>query len=63
MEKCRSALPKASIVKNHNLINGVSSTLTITNIAGYYGGIYWCVANNKGGRATSNYAKLSVQGI
>ena len=62
-KKCRSALPKALIVKNNNLINGVSSTLTITNTAGYYGGIYWCVATNEGGRATSNYTKLSVQGI
>ena len=61
-KKHRSALPKASFVKKNKLINGVSSTLTITNTAGYYGGMYWCVANNKGGRAISNYTKLSVQG-
>ena len=60
--KLGSALPNAAIVKKNELINGVSSTLTIINTAGYYGGMYCCVASNKGGQATSEYAKLSVQG-
>ena len=61
--KHESAFLKASIVKNNKLINGVSSTLTITNTAAYYGGMYCCVATNKGGQATSEHAKLSVQGM
>jgi len=43
-------------------MNGVISILNITNIAGYYGGMYCCVATNKAGQTISKYAKLSVQG-
>ena len=45
-----------------NVTNGVSSTLKITKIAGYYDGKYCCVAINKAGQTNSKYVKLSVKG-
>ena len=41
---------------------GVSSTLEITNVVGYYSGMYCCVAINIAGKTTSVYGNLSVKG-
>ena len=61
--KLGSALPNTAIVNNTISTNGVSSILKITNVVGYYGGLYCCVAINTAGQTTSVYANLSVQGI
>ena len=61
--KLGSPLPKTAIVSNNKLKNGVSSTLKITNVVGYYDGKYCCVANNIAGETTSKYANLSVKGM
>ena len=60
--KLGSALPNTAIVNNTISTNGVSSTLEITNVVGYYGGMYCCVAINIAGQTTSVYGNLSVQG-
>ena len=49
-------------MSNTNATNGVSSILKITQITGYYDGMYSCVAVNIAGQTTSKYAKLSVEG-
>ena len=60
--KLGSALPITATVSNTNFTNGVSSILKITNMVGYYTGMYYCVASNQAGQTTSKYAKLSVKG-
>ena len=60
--KLGSPLPSTAIVNNTNVTNGVYSTLKITKIVGYYGGLYYCVAFNKAGQTTSKHANISVQG-
>ena len=49
-------------MSNNNVTNGVCSTLKITKLVGYYGGIYYCVAINLAGQTTSKHARMSVQG-
>ena len=61
--KLGSPLPKTAVVSNIKFTNGVSSTLKITNVVGYYDGMYCCVVNNIAGQTTSKYAKLSVKGM
>ena len=61
--KLGSPLPKTALVSNNKFMNGVSSTLKITNVVGYYDGMYCCVVNNVAGQTTSKYAKLSVKGM
>ena len=60
--KLGSPLPRTAIVSITNVTNGVLSILKITKIAGYYDGMYCCVAINKAGQTNSQYAKLSVKG-
>ena len=60
--KLGSPLPRTAIVKNANFTNGICSILKITNVIGYYDGMYCCVVNNIAGQTTSKYAKLSVKG-
>ena len=55
-------LPSTAFVNSVNFTNGVYSILKITDIVGYYDGIYCCVVNNVAGQTTSNYAKISVKG-
>ena len=49
-------------MNNINVTNGVSSILKVSKIAGYYDGLYCCVASNIAGQTTSKYAKMSVKG-
>ena len=60
--KLGAPLPSTSFVRNKNFTNGVSSTIKIKRIVGYYSGMYCCVANNIAGQTTSKCAKLSVKG-
>ena len=60
--KLESALPKTAIVNNTVSTNGVSSILEITNVVGYYSGMYCCGAINLAGQTISVYGNLSVQG-
>jgi len=60
--KLGSILPITATVKNTPLLNGVTSVLTITGVAGYYGGFYYCIATNQAGSTLSNHAELTVQG-
>ena len=60
--KLGSPLPSTATVRNINVKNGICSTLKITKIVGYYGGMYYCVAINIAGQTASKHAKISVQG-
>ena len=60
--KLSSPLPSTAAVRNINVENGICSTLKITKIVGYYGGMYYCVAINIAGQTASKHAKISVQG-
>ena len=60
--KVGSILPISATVKNTPSLNEVSSILTITGVAGYYGGFYYCIAMNQAGSTLSNNAELIVQG-
>ena len=60
--KLGSPLPSTAAVSNTNVTNGAYSTLKITKIVGYYGGMYYCAAVNIAGRTISKHAKMSVQG-
>ena len=55
-------LPSTVVVNNTNFTNGVSSILKITKIVSYYGGLYYCDANNIAGHTTSKHVKVSIQG-
>ena len=54
-------LPISADVTQEKSLNGLSSTLRLTKIAGYYSGQYYCVAENKAGMVTSKAASLHVQ--
>ena len=60
--KLGTLLPSTATVRNNNVKNGICSTLQITKIVGYYGGMYYCVAINIAGQTTSKHAKISIQG-
>ena len=49
-------------MRNNSVKNEICSTLKITKIVGYYGGMYYCVAINIAGQTASKHAKISVQG-
>ena len=55
-------LPNIAVVTNANLTNGVCSILKITNVVGYYDGMYCYVVSNVAGQTTSKCAKVSVKG-
>ena len=54
-------LPITADVTEEKSLNGLSSTLKIINIVGYYSGQYYCVAENEVGKITSQTANLHVQ--
>ena len=54
-------LPITANVTEERSLNGLSSTLKIINIVGYYSGQYYCVAENEAGKTTSQTANLHVQ--
>ena len=56
------SLPITADVTEERSLNEVSSILKITKIVGYYSGQYYCVAENKAGKVTSQTANLHVQG-
>ena len=60
--KVDSILPITATVTNTLSLNQVTSVLTITGVAGYYGGLYYCIAMNQVGSTPSKHAKLIVQG-
>ena len=60
--KLGSPLPSRAVVNNTNVTNGIYSILKITNVIGYYDGMYCCDVNNIAGQVNSKYAKLSVKG-
>jgi len=57
-----SVLPLTATVNNIISLNGVTSVLTITDVAGYHRGLYYCIAKNKAGITISKYANLIVLG-
>lgn len=55
-------LPATADVTEENLLNELSSTLTISEIVGsYYSGQYYCVVENEAGKVTSKTANLCVK--
>jgi len=61
-KKYQSVLPFTATVNNITSLNEVTSVLTITDVAGYYRGLYYCIATNNIGTTVSNYANLYVLG-
>ena len=60
--KVGSLLPITATVNNTSSVNEITSVLTITRVAGYYGGLYYCITTNQAGSTVSNHAELNVQG-
>ena len=54
-------LPITAKVTEHNAFSELSSTLTISEIVGYYSGRYYCVAENEVGKITSQTVNLHVK--
>ena len=54
-------LPITADVTEEKSLNQFTSTLRISEIVGYYSGQYYCIAENKGGKAISQVANLYVQ--
>ena len=55
-------MPITAVVTEEKLLNEISSILEITKAVGYYGGKYYCVAENEIGSVVSQTANLYVQG-
>ena len=55
-------MPVTAKVYRGKLLNGIQSVLKISKTVGYYSGQYYCVAENKVGKAISQTANLHVQG-
>ena len=56
-------MPVTAEVTEEKSLNKITSILKITKTAGYYGGQYYCVAENQDGRVVSQIANLYIQGI
>ena len=54
-------LPITANVTEERTLNKLSSILQITKIVGYYSGQYYCEAENKAGKDTSQTANLYVK--
>ena len=54
------SLPITANVVEEKSLNMLSSTLKISEITGFYGGQYYCVAENKAGKVTSQIVHLHV---
>ena len=54
-------LPITADVTEQKSLNELSSTLTISEIVGYYSGQYYCVAENEVGKISSQIVNLHVK--
>ena len=54
-------LPVTATVTERKLLNELSSTLTISEIVGYYSGQYYCIAENEVGKVISKFVNLHVK--
>ena len=54
------SLPITANVVEKKSLNMFSSTLKISEITGFYSGQYYCVAENKAGKVTSQIVNLHV---
>ena len=55
-------IPVTAEVAEEKSLNKIFSILKITKTAGYYSGLYYCVAGNEVGKVVSETANLHVQG-
>ena len=60
-ERINYTLPITFDVTEQRKLNILSSTLTISDVVGYYSGQYYCVVENEAGRITSQAANLHVK--
>ena len=61
-KRVKHNMPITAEVNEEKSLNGTSSILKIFTIIGYYGGQYYCVAENVAGKVVSRTANLHVQG-
>ena len=54
-------LPVTADVKDKKSLNELSSTLTISEIVGYYSGQYYCIVENEAGNITSKIVNLCIK--
>ena len=54
-------LPVTADVTEEKSLNELSSTLTISEIVGYYSGQYYCIVENEAGKVTSQIVNLHVK--
>ena len=54
-------LPITADVTEEKSLNELSSTLTISEIFGYYSGQYYCIVENEAGKVTSRIVNLCVK--
>ena len=54
-------LPVTATVTERKSLNKLSSTLTISEIVGYYSGQYYCIAENEVGKVISKFVNLHVK--
>ena len=55
------SLPVTADVTEEKSLNEISSTLTISEIVGYYSGQYYCIVENEAGNVTSRIVNLCVK--
>ena len=54
-------LPITADVTEEKSLNELSSTLTISEVVGYYSGQYYCIAENQAGSVTSRIVNLRIK--
>ena len=54
-------LPITADVTEEESLNQFTSTLRVSEMVGYYSGQYYCIVENKAGKAISQVANLRVQ--
>ena len=54
------SLPITATVTEEQSLNELSSTLTISEVVGYYSGQYYCAVENKVGKTSSQIVNLHV---
>ena len=61
-KRVKHKMPVTAEVAEEKSLNKITSILKITKTAGYYGGQYYCVAENQDGKVVSQIANLYIQG-
>ena len=61
-KRVKHDMPATAKVIERKLLNKITSALKFTKTAGYYGGQYYCVAENEVGEVISRTANLHIQG-